>query len=132
MSPNALPGGATSASASSNVPTASAFLPNDFAQIWNDAKARYKTDTGQDLEEAPFAAELSACNSVDDVVHVLDERSEEFDAFRAHGKEFRKVIDPVVRVLQFFLDTGAEVAAAVSHVALQFLRRARPLISTSG
>lgn len=108
-------GGTTLASASGSAPGASALLPNDFTQLWDDAKARYRNDTGQDLVDVPFAAELRACNSVDDVIHILDGHDEAFDAFRAHGKKFRKLIDPVVRILQLIMETGAEVAAVVGH-----------------
>lgn len=118
MSFGAGSGGAVTASASSAVPVSSARPPNDFARIFKDATDRYRTHTGHDLEDTPFAAELYACDSVDDVAQVLDTRDQEFKAFRAHGKKFRKVIGPVVRVIQFFLETGSEVGAAVSRISL--------------
>lgn len=86
---------------------------NDFIQLWNDAKNRYQYDTGHSLDEAPFAAELRACDSVEDLAQILGKRDETFKVYRAHGKGFRAVLDPVVRVLQFFLETGGEIAVSV-------------------
>lgn len=117
MSLNTLPGGVTPVSAvSSGAQAAPAPMSSHFTQIWNDAKSRYEKDTGHDIDEAPFAAELSTCVSVDDIIQVLDKRDEAFEAFRAHGKEFRKVINPIFRIVQLFLETGAEVAVVVGHV----------------
>lgn len=126
MSVSATSRGVTTISSPIDSSTPIALLPKDLADIWKDAKARYKNDTGCDLEEAPFAAELTACHSVDDIIHVLDKRGEDFEAFRGHGKQFRKVMNPVVRVAQLFLETGSEVAAVVSHAALLFLRSHSP------
>lgn len=122
MSFDAGPTGAVAASASGTAPASSTLPLDDFARIFNDAKERYRTNTGHDLEDAPFAAELRGCVSVEDIIQILDNRDKAFEAFRAHGKKFRKVIEPVVRVVQFFLETGSEVAAAVSHLLLPFLR----------
>lgn len=94
---------------------------NDFIRLWNDAKDRYQSDTGHSLDEAPFAAELRGCDSVEDLTQILGKRNETFKVYRAHGKEFRAVLDPVVRVLQLFLETGGEIAASVCDPAPVFL-----------
>lgn len=118
MSLSAPVGEMTSASASGfGVPAAVAIAPDHFTQMWNDAKARYKKDTGRNPEDAPFATELIACHSVDDIIHVLDTRENAFRAFRDHGKKFRKVIDPVFCVVKLFLETGAEVSNVVRLLA---------------
>lgn len=87
---------------------------NGFNQLWEEALARYKLETGHDLEQAPFAEELFKCTSVDEVARVLNDRKETVKAFRAHGHKIRAVLTPIVRIMKLFLDTGAEVAAAVS------------------
>lgn len=90
--------------------------PNHFDDLWSAAKTLYKTDTGHDLGRLAFAAELDACDSADSVARILENHTETFEAYRAHGKKLRAVLDPVVRVLQFFLETGGEVATSVSHL----------------
>jgi hypothetical protein len=88
--------------------------PSRFKEFIDAAIQRYEEDTKRKLSDVSFFDELSNCDSVGAVAAILDTQKTTFKAFRAHGETVRAVLTPVARLLQLFLDAGAE-GAAVRH-----------------
>jgi hypothetical protein len=85
----------------------------DFEDIWRQALARYREETGDDLLKLHFANKLlSKCNTSAEAVQLLRDQNDNFKSFRAHGKKILDVLEPFVHFVHRFIDAGAEAAAA--------------------
>ncbi|KAI0032020.1 hypothetical protein K488DRAFT_70984 [Vararia minispora EC-137] len=87
-----------------------------FQVLLQSAIVRFRDDTNHDLLRVQPFNQLLHCNSVDDLVIVLEKQNRTFKTFRAHGESIRAVLAPVLRLVRIFLETGAEIAAASGGV----------------
>jgi hypothetical protein len=84
----------------------------NFNELWVAALHRYQDETGRELSQTPYFTPLISSSSADDVCRVLQDRGECLKAFRARGEKIRAVLAPIARLVQFFVDAGAEAASA--------------------
>jgi hypothetical protein len=90
---------------------------DEFGQLWTDALEKYKKQTDVDLLKEEIAQQIGACNSADDVVHVLDHEIHAFKEFRAEdsrwGKLRNQVLKPLIDVVLRINDVAAETASSL-------------------
>jgi hypothetical protein len=83
-----------------------------FHDLWSDALRHYQNDTGRDLSQVSHFDSLLGATTVEEICAVLQKREESFKTFRAHGEKIRKLLAPVVRLVQLFVDAGAEATSS--------------------
>ena len=71
----------------------------DFQTILNAALSDYATQTGIDLATHPFAQTVRDCNDADAVFNLLQDRANQFLAFRDGNRKLIDYLKPVVQVL---------------------------------
>jgi hypothetical protein len=91
--------------------------PSPFGKIWQAAVVAYESDTGRKVMSSD---ELFDCVSVDDVAGVMQKRGNAFEAFREDGQKIRSWLEPVVRFVNLFLESGAEAAAAYVRLSCDY------------
>jgi hypothetical protein len=95
--------------------------PSTFQNLWLDALRRYKEKTGVDLFRISYIASIAACETVDDVMSILEVQDKNFRDFRRRGQKIRDALAPVVRLTEHFTAIGGEAAAAASVCDLLML-----------
>ncbi len=70
-----------------------------FKKILDDALREFKEKTGKDLLDDWLAKELQTCDTVDDIMDIIEQQSKAFNKFRGGDKRLTKWIRSSVRVL---------------------------------
>jgi hypothetical protein len=83
----------------------------------NAAFADYAEQTGTDPAKHPFAGQLQACRSPDDVLKLFEEKANEFKAYRDGNRKLIDCLKPVVNVVQAVSGVLGEVVSTVSRIA---------------
>ncbi|KAK6988205.1 hypothetical protein R3P38DRAFT_3445148 [Favolaschia claudopus] len=99
-----------------NPPTNSAprsVLTKTFAELWQDAVETYEQQTNNSLFALPYAEQLLSCDTVEDVLDILNKHRVTFKVFRSEGENIRAVLGPVLSVVRLLLDPVAEGTSAV-------------------
>ena len=90
--------------------------PDSNSRLVIDALWNYANLTGVDLSKNPFAQNLQACNTPDDILELLQEREKAFKEYRDGNRRLIESISPAVRVLHAFSDFLGEAISLVSHI----------------
>jgi hypothetical protein len=72
---------------------------SSFQDLFNAALQDYENQTGTKLVEHPFARQLQACDSVDSINAMLQERAQIFRRFRGDDGKIMKSLKSSVDVL---------------------------------
>jgi hypothetical protein len=94
--------------------TPALFAPSAFQKLWLDALRQYREKTGVDLLRISYIASIVACETVDDVLRILEGQDKNFSEFRRRGQKIRDALAPVVRIVEHCNNAGSEAAAAAS------------------
>jgi hypothetical protein len=70
-----------------------------FTAIFNVASTEYQTVTGNRLDTHPFAAQLNACHSPEDISNLLRMQAHAFRKFRRGDEKLMTWLDPIVHIL---------------------------------
>ena len=98
-----------------NIPSTS------FQPIFDPALDEYVKQIGIDPIKHPIAGRLQTCHSPDDVLKLIEEKTNEFKDYRdANGTLINSLI-PVVNVIHALSGDFGEAASLVSRIALSFL-----------
>jgi hypothetical protein len=97
----------------SSIPTPS----SSFQPIFSAALSEYAKQTGIDLATCPFAQTLQNCRSADNILDLLQDKAEQFHAYRNGNRKLISCLKPVVQVLHSFSGFLAEAASLVSPCA---------------
>jgi hypothetical protein len=92
-------------------------LASNFKSMLDDALAKYKKKTGEDLQALWLASELKACDDVDSVLDILRHQAKALE--QSDNQKLIKWIDPLANVL--FTFSGA-LGDGVSLVRVQFMK----------
>jgi hypothetical protein len=76
--------------------------PSKFKPILDDALAKYKKKTENDLLSHWLADQLKSCTSVDAVLYILRDQARPFE--QSGDQKLMKWIDPLVHILHTFSD----------------------------
>jgi hypothetical protein len=91
-----------------------------FRSIFDTALEAYKKKTGKDLTTHPLLAQLTTCDSANDILTVLQSQILSFDQPRSREDKFTKWLNPTVNVLYVF---SATLGEGVSLVRLREVHR---------
>lgn len=80
-----------------------------------DALANYATITGIDLSSNPFAAAIEQADSPEDILHLLQERANDFGEVGDGNQRLTGILNPAVRVLHAFSGVLGDAGGMVSH-----------------
>jgi len=94
-----------------------------FRLFYNSALQDYKTQTGTNLGDHPFAKQLEKCESVDSISSLIQENVRRSQGFSKDGK-IMKSLNCVIHVLHT-LSTSTALREGISLV------RPKPVIPTS-
>ena len=94
---------------SSIPPSSSSFQP-----IFSAALSEYAKQTGIDLATCPSAQTLQNCRSADNILDLLQDKAEQFHAYRDGNHKLIGCLKPVVQVLHSFSGFLAGAASLVS------------------
>lgn len=86
----------------------------DFQSILNAALSDYATQTGIDLATHPFAQTVRNCHDADAVFNLLQDRANQFHAYRDGNRKLIDYLKPVVQVLHQVSAILGEAATSVS------------------
>jgi hypothetical protein len=81
------------------------------------AFAEYAEQTGTDPAKHPFADQLRACRSPDDVLKLFEEKANEFKAYRDGNRKLIDCLKPVVNIVQAVSGILGEVVSMVNRIA---------------
>jgi hypothetical protein len=95
--------------------------------ILDAAFADYVKQTGIDLAMHPFADQLQICHSPDDVLKLLEEKTNEFKDYREGNRKLIDCLKPVVNVINAFSGVLGEAVRLVSLIASCFLFTCSPV-----
>ena len=85
-----------------------------FQPILDAAFADYVKQTGIDPTKHPFADRLQTCHSPDDVLKLIEEKTNEFKDYREGNRKLINCLKPVVNVIHAFSGVLGEAASLVS------------------
>ena len=83
--------------------------------ILDAAFAEYAEHLGIDPAKHPFADQLQACDSPDDVLKLLEVKANEFKDYRDGNRKLIDCLKPVVNVIHVFSDVLGEFVNLVSR-----------------
>ena len=98
----------------SNTPTLLLSTMSNFQSIL-DAVDKYATETGINLKDNPFAAEVKDCDSPDAVLLLLQKDTKAFKDYRDKNRKFIDCLSPVVKFVHAFSGVLGEAAGLVSR-----------------
>jgi hypothetical protein len=94
--------------------------PDEFAQPWVDAHAKFKKSTGVDPSTDHLAKPMASCKTADEVLDKLDDEMEAFKDFRAEDSRWGKLrnnyIKPLIDSLLTINDAAGEAASALVSI----------------
>jgi hypothetical protein len=79
-----------------------------FRSIFDTALEAYKKKTGKDLTTHPLLAQLTTCDSANDILTVLRSQIPLFDQPSSGDDKFTKWLNPTVNILYVFSATLGE------------------------
>jgi hypothetical protein len=85
-----------------------------------NALKEYADKTGIDLPSNPFAQRLETCDSVEEVVGLLEGQMKEFKEYREGNGRLINWLRPVVEVVHNLSDVIGEVVSLVSRLGLAY------------
>jgi hypothetical protein len=85
-----------------------------FESIFNVALSDYAKQTGIDLATHPFTRSLQNCSSTDAILHLLQDKAQQFQAYRDGNRKLINSLKPVVQVLHVVSSILGEAVALVS------------------
>ena len=88
--------------------------PSNFQSIFDTALSDYAKQTGIDLATHPSAQTLQNCNSVDAILEILQDKANQFQAYRDGNRRLIKCLKPVVQVLHAVAGILGEASTLVS------------------
>ena len=91
-----------------------------FQPILDAAFANYAKQTGIDPAKHSFADRLQTCHSPDDILKLLEEKTNEFKDYREGNRKLIDCLKPVVSVIHGFSSVLGEAVSLVSRIALIF------------
>ena len=74
-------------------------LPSDFQLVFDAALSNYSKQTGINLATYPYAQDIQACRSADDLFNVLQDRARQFQAYRDGNHKLINCLKPVLQIL---------------------------------
>ena len=96
-----------------------------FQSAFDAALSDYAKETGVDLTTHPFAHTLENCDSVDRILDVLEEKAQQFRAYRDGNRKLIDCLKPIIQVLRDvsgILGEAALIVSEPSQVAILFSR----------
>jgi fungal STAND N-terminal Goodbye domain len=96
--------------------TGQAKSPAENVELIIDALADYAKETGIDLSENPFAANLEQLMSPEDILQLLGDREKAFKEYRDENRRLINCLSPIVNVFHKFSGILAKVAGLVSRM----------------
>jgi hypothetical protein len=85
-----------------------------FRAVFDAALSDYTKQTGIDLATCPFAQALQDCHSASAILDLLQEKANQFHAYRNGNRKLINCLKPVVQVLHTVSAILAEGATLVS------------------
>ena len=85
-------------------------------KLITDALADYAEETGIDLSENPFGANLEQLMSPEDILRVFEDREKAFKEYRAKNRRLINCLIPIVEVFHGFSGILSKVASLVSRL----------------
>jgi fungal STAND N-terminal Goodbye domain len=86
----------------------------NFQAIFDAALSDYAKQTGIDLPTHPFAQTLQSCDSADAIFNLLQDKANQFQAYRDGNRKLINCLKPVVQVLHTVTGILGEAASLVS------------------
>src|SRR5579863_8187264 len=93
---------------------------SNFQAIFDAALSDYAKQTGIDLPTHPSAQTLQNCDSADMILHLLQDKANQFQAYRNGNRKLINCLKPVVQVVHTVAGILGEVATLVSPHRLLF------------
>jgi hypothetical protein len=87
--------------------------PSNF-QLIQDALADYMKQTGIDLPKHPFADQIQSCDSANAIFQLLQNKENQFQAYRDQHRKLINCLNPVVQFLHAVSGTLGEAVILVS------------------
>jgi len=87
---------------------------SNFQSIFDAALSDYAKQTGIDLATHPSAQTLQNCNDADAILDVLQDKANQFQAYRDGNRKLINCLKPVVQVLHAVSGILGEAATLVS------------------
>ena len=85
-----------------------------FQSIFDAALSDYAKQTGIDLATYPFVQTLQTCDSADRILDLLQDKANQFQAYRDGNRKLINCLKPVVQVLHTVSGVLGEAATVVS------------------
>lgn len=79
--------------------SSAATASSNFQSILDDALSDYVKQTGVDLATHPFAQSLRGCDTADAIINLLQDKANEFQAYREGNRRLINRLKPLVLVL---------------------------------
>jgi hypothetical protein len=79
--------------------------PSNLKQILDAALSDYKKTTGNELLDQPLATEVQRCDTVNDVLTILQDQAKELQQFKDGDHRLMEQIGPLTQVLFAFSGT---------------------------
>ena|ERR1700761_945328 len=89
-----------------------------FQPIFNEALSEFKKKTGKDLTTHPLAEEINACDSLEDILIVLQGKANELNQSKSGDERLIKWLTPTVNVLNALSATLGEGVGTVRPTIL--------------
>ena len=86
-----------------------------FQSAFDTALSDYAKETGVDLTTHPFAHTLENCDSADRILDILEEKAQQFRAYRDGNRKLIDCLKPIIQVLRTVSGILGETALIVSQ-----------------
>jgi hypothetical protein len=93
----------------------SSSCPPNFQPIFVRALQEFKKKTGKDLTAHPLTAQITHCDSPEEILAVLEEKANELKQSRSDDERLAKWLTPTVNILNALSATLGEGLGSVSY-----------------
>lgn len=103
------------ASTSHSVPRT---FPSNLRSVLDQSFDEYTKQTGVDLAKCDFAKKLETCDSLDEIVWLLNDKAKQFKEYRDGNRKLINCISPIAQTVHVFAGFLGEALSVVSPTAL--------------